>query len=201
MKFYEARWVPVAWLDTLLKRIFDLALAIAVTLLAFWGLTLILDPGDGPRKNVLYMVLVLVIWIVVATVRLIVHPIRAAISGKFLDEYAAAKASKAQEVKTKAAKAYSPPVFDPHFVYKGQDPIQASRPLKRRIDDVWFFQSHQRRMPALDAPHGTDEYFFTETLKTLARAVNSGVATPDELKRAKYVDSFDNTWREVYGRA
>ncbi len=200
MKFYDARWVSVAWLDTLLKRIFDLALAGTVTLLAVWGLSF-LDASDVRRKNVLYGMLLLVGWLIVASVRLIVHTIRAAISGKFLDEYAAAKASKAQQVKTKAAKAYSPPVFDPHFVYKGQDPIQAGRPLKRRIDEVWFFQSHQRRMPALDAPHGTDEYFFAETLKTLARAVNSGVATPDELKRAKYVDSFDNTWREVYGRA
>ena len=200
MKFYDARWVSVAWLDTLLKRIFDLALAGTVTLLAVWGLSF-LDASDVRRKNVLYGMLLLVGWLIVASVRLIVHTIRAAISGKFLDEYAAAKASKAQEVKTKAAKAYSPPVFDPHFVYKGQDPIQAGRPLKRRIDEVWFFQSHQRRMPALDAPHGTDEYFFAETLKTLARAVDSGVATPDELKRAKYVDSFDNTWREVYGRA
>lgn len=200
MKFYDARWVSVAWLDTLLKRIFDLALAGTVTLLAVWGLSF-LDASDVRRKNVLYGMLLLVGWLIVASVRLIVHTIRAAISGKFLDEYAAAKASKAQQVKTKAAKAYSPPVFDPHFVYKGQDPIQAGRPLKRRIDEVWFFQSHQRRMPALDAPHGSDEYFFAETLKTLARAVNSGVATPDELKRAKYVDSFDNTWREVYGRA
>ena len=200
MKFYDARWVSVAWLDTLLKRIFDLALAGTVTLLAVWGLSF-LDASDVRRKNVLYGMLLLVGWLIVASVRLIVHTIRAAISGNFLDEYAAAKASKAQEVKTKAAKAYSPPVFDPHFVYKGQDPIQAGRPLKRRIDEVWFFQSHQRRMPALDAPHGTDEYFFAETLKTLARAVDSGVATPDELKRAKYVDSFDNTWREVYGRA
>lgn len=200
MKFYDARWVSVAWLDTLLKRIFDLALAGTVTLLAVWGLSF-LDASDVRRKNVLYGMLLLVGWLIVASVRLIVHTIRAAISGKFLDEYAAAKASKAQQVKTRAAKAYSPPVFDPHFVYKGQDPIQAGRPLKRRIDEVWFFQSHQRRMPALDAPHGTDEYFFAETLKTLARAVDSGVATPDELKRAKYVDSFDNTWREVYGRA
>jgi hypothetical protein len=98
MKFMRKRWVPIAWVDALAKRLAGFVFALVTTYAVLRLLMLVIgddgDPGYKTKKGLIYIVLVMAIWIIVTAVKLVVLPIRSAITGKFLDEYAQDKADR-----------------------------------------------------------------------------------------------------------
>lgn len=92
-KLYSARWVNVAWIDALLKRLAILVVSILVS----YGLLLLValifgedaDPRKRELKQLIYLLVFLGGWIVWNALRVLVDPVRCAISGSFLGDRSA----------------------------------------------------------------------------------------------------------------
>lgn len=198
MAWMRRRWVQVAWLDTALKRLLHLLIALGVSFGFLWTIAILSADETNPSrrfvKSLIYAVLVFVIWILVALVKFIALPIRAARSGKFLDEYAVEKVRKTRALQQGLSEPSASTTL-----YKGIDPAQKGRSLKKRVNDVYGFRLLNQRMPTREAPVGSDEYFYAQTLTELARALDSGVATPEQEKLGKDIDSLSEGWRQAYG--
>ena len=205
MSWYRARWINIPFVDTLLKRLFTLALALVVSVAGVLLVSaLIGDSGAtetsyGVRKRALRIGLIFAIWIAIEVLRLIIQPIRAAITGKFLDEIAAHK-----EERRRAQAARSPQVQriapGSTYVYKGQDPAAAGVPLELRITNVAGFYSEAKRWPDPQAAPGTDEYFFAQAIAELNRAARHPEPPKDVRRSVKMLDFLDKqgNWRERY---
>src|SRR5664279_4327726 len=87
---WRRRWVAVAWLDTLFKD--ALLVAVFLVLDALVWLALARTGGDGPQSGGMAVAAViggLKGGTAAAAILLIVRTIRAAVTGRFLDEYRA----------------------------------------------------------------------------------------------------------------
>jgi hypothetical protein len=95
---FRRRWLPVAWVDALAKRLVEFLLSLGgavVLLLAIDAVTA--GPSAGGTRGMttasegkLWALIAVAFFLVRATYRLIVHPIRAAITGRFVHEEAMA---------------------------------------------------------------------------------------------------------------
>ena len=205
MNWYRARWINNPFVDTLLKRLFTLALALVVSVAGVLLVSaLIGDSGAtetsyGVRKRALRVGLIFAVWIAIEAVRLIIQPIRAAITGKFLDEFAAHK-----EERRRARAARSPQgqriAPGSTSVYRGQDPAAAGVPLELRITNVVGFHLEAQRWPDPQAAPGTDEYFHAQAISELNRAARNPEAPKDVQRSVKTMDFHDKqgTWRQRY---
>lgn len=139
-RIYAARWAPVAWLDALLKRLAMLIASVLVTYGVLLLIVVVMGGEDDPRKktlkSIIYVVIALALWILWNTVRLIVDPIRAALSGNFLGDKnaavakAAADASSPLLARVSASNAQTPPDIGEHmkreFVLVQGEAVQVS---------------------------------------------------------------------------
>jgi len=198
MAWFSDRWVNVAVLDTLLKRLFTLMLSIAVTFGVFGLLAALLDAEDARRKSVLRLVLILGVWIIVEAIRFIVHTLRAAFTGRFLDEYAAQRADKAQS-RAASSPAAAVSAAGSTATYQGEDPA-ATVPLSTRIVQVTAFYVTARRWPDPSAAPGTDEYFHGRTIAELEAILRSPEAPKSARRDERLLNSMDKSqgWRDRY---
>lgn len=209
MSWYQARWINNAVLDTLFKRLFTLALALVVTVLGIYLMSAFMGDGGatdtsyGVRKRALRLGIIFLVWITVEVVRLIVQTLRAAVSGKFLDEYAQRRVDRDQRrAQQRHDRSPSTKLTAPGstYIYKGEDPIAKNVPLNTRATNAGLFMSQAGRLPEPTAAAGTDEYFHAQTLAEVVREVRNPAASKDVHRSAKFLDSCDKskTWRDRY---
>ncbi len=93
-RWWTRHWFPWPWADALAKRLLELALAFGGLLLVAWWLQRTVPAGShlsdvSSRPHVLLIpVLAALFFMVRALFRVVVHPLRAAFTGRFLDEQA-----------------------------------------------------------------------------------------------------------------
>lgn len=209
MNWYRARWINNAVLDTLFKRFFTLVIALVVAVLgiylisAFMGDAGAMDTSYGVRKRALRFGIIFAVWIAVEVIRLLVHTIRAAVTGKFLDEHAQRGAEKAQRRAERAherqerSASGQMTAAGSTYIYRGQDPIATNVPLYTRATNAGLFITQAGRLPEPTAAAGTDEYFHAQTVSEVAREIRNPSASKDVQRSAKFLDSCDktNSWR------
>jgi len=208
--WYHARWVNIAVLDTLLKRLFTLVLSLVVTVVVLYGISAVMGDGGatetsyGVRKNVLRLGLIFAVWIVIEVVRLIVHTVRAAVTGRYLDEYAQRREERAQQQAERAqdseGRSSSDKLTAPGttYLYKGEDPVAKGVPLLTRATNAGLFITQAGRLPDPSAAAGTDEFVHAQALAEVAREVRGPSPSKDANRSAKFLDSCDKSksWRE-----
>lgn len=99
MSWWSRRWLPWAWADVLVKRLIELGLAYgALLLLVLWLKSMYPDGGaslgqsqSGRKHVVLVPVLAALFFFLRALYRVVVHPVRAALTGRTLSEQAVAE--------------------------------------------------------------------------------------------------------------
>ncbi len=205
MSWYRARWINTAWLDTLLKRLLTLAIALVVAVVVIFIVSAVMGDGGatetsyGVRKGALRIALIFLVWIGFEVVRLIIQPIRAAVSGTFLDEYAARRQERAHAAQARmpTAKRIAP---GSTAIFKGQDPAAAGMALGVRVANVAGFYNEAKRWPDPQAAPGSDEYFHAQTLAELNREVRHPEAPKSVQRDAKLLDFLDKEhgWRGHY---
>lgn len=96
MRFLRAHWLPWAWADVLLKRLLEAAAGLVGVILALHYLESTreaqgassLGEVSGSRVALLFPLLAALFLMIRGTFRTVVHPIRAAMTGRYLDEQA-----------------------------------------------------------------------------------------------------------------
>jgi hypothetical protein len=96
MRFFRAHWLPWAWADVLVKRLLEAAVGWVGVIAALRYLestrdahgALTLGEVPGSRLALLFPLLAALFFLIRGTYRVVVHTIRAAITGRFLDEEA-----------------------------------------------------------------------------------------------------------------
>jgi hypothetical protein len=206
MGWYRTRWARKPWLDALAHRAFDLVVtAIVLYGVIYLVVVVIYDPTDVTsrgRAKLAWLGIIMLVTLAYLLLRLIFHPIRAARTGRFLDEIAALKARDDAAARERVASMPPRPAVDPRTQYRGIDPVDSGLELTQRVRNVGVFAAfHNLRLPDAAAEPGSDESFHAAALSELAQVMNSGTMTPKQAKVVRYIDSVykHSDWRGRFG--